>query len=125
MIDFFGLPIRSPFGLKPKGRKRPIIGTASRDPRFEQIAMGHQVGCHERPVTVATHRDSIAICDAHFNGLVDCRRRRVDNLFDKGIVHRFWIANNRHRRRVHDRVALRKQTQMSDTTQHREAIRAT
>ena len=57
--------------------------------------------------------DSRPIGDAHLNRFVDRRFGRRNDLFDKRVVHRFRVADDRHRCRIHDRVPLRQQHEMS------------
>ena len=56
--------------------------------------------------------DAIFVGDTHFDGFINRRLRRINELFDKSIIHRQRIADNRHRRIVENRVALKQEKQM-------------
>ena len=124
-INIFGIPEGSPLGLKTKRRQCAVVSTTARDSRLEQVAMREQIGRHEGPVAVSTHRDTVAIGHTHINRFVNRRLGRRHDLFHKGIIHRFRITDHWHRCTIHDRVPLGQQGQVSDPTHSCKTMRTT
>ena len=74
---------------------------------------------------MSTNTSSVSIRNTHLDSLVNRGLGRVNDLRDKGIVHRFRITDDRHRCSVHDRVALSQERQMRDATHACELRRGT
>ena len=85
--------------------------------------MRQQVRGHERAVAVAADADAFAVGDAQLDGLVDRGLGARHELLDVGVVRRLSRADDRHRRAVEDRVALREQQQVRRAADRGEAVR--
>ena len=99
-------------GLEPERRERAVVGAAARNAGAEQIRVREQVRGHERAVAVAADADALAVGHAQLDRLVDRRLGARHELLDVRVVGGFPGADDRHRRSVEHRVALRQEQQM-------------
>lgn len=121
-IDRLGLPKWASFGLEAEGGECSVVRSAASDAGFEPLAVGQHVGGHECSIAMTTDCDPVGICDPESDGMIDSSVCGLDDLFDERIVHRFRIADNRHGRFVHNRVALQEQCQVAATGDTQERI---
>ena len=111
-VDLRHFPERALLVLEAERRQRAVVGAAARETGAEDVGVREQVRGHEAAVAVAADDDAIAIGDAHRDGLVDGRLRARHELLHVGVVRRLARPDDRHRRVVDDRVALRQEQQM-------------
>ena len=63
-VDVGRLPVGALLILEAKGGKGAVVGAAAGDAGFEEVAVGEEIGGHERAVGVAHDGDAAAIDDA-------------------------------------------------------------
>ncbi len=97
VVNFGHFPVAAPLGLEPERSQRPVVGTASRDARDEQVGVREQVGGHEGAVAVTADGHPRRIGDTGFGERLDVRCRCRRDLLDVAVVLRLRITDHWHR----------------------------